>query len=240
MYEAKLIQNLDIDNNLILNVRLELSPNLTQGVDKLGKFGINSVGAFVYVAGYNNGVPVINNIKPYVAVPSIEGDETFLKITNDITNFKNGIALDIMKLINRIIKDGEEPLENSTWSSQKITQELALVYSTPVLDEANIIVGLTDEDLNTLYPAANVNDSFYSIVNNIEYTKISASEWKSNSIVQLPVNDFKADAYFVNDLNPAPTSSTDTGTKGEIRYTADYIYLCVATDTWKRSPLETF
>ena len=35
----------------------------------------------------------------------------------------------------------------------------------------------------------------------------------------------------------APTSETDPGTAGEIRYDADYIYICVATNTWKRSAL---
>jgi hypothetical protein len=32
-------------------------------------------------------------------------------------------------------------------------------------------------------------------------------------------------------------ASTDTGTTGQISYDANYIYICTATDTWKRSPL---
>lgn len=39
---------------------------------------------------------------------------------------------------------------------------------------------------------------------------------------------------------PAPASSADTGEAGQIAYDADYIYLCVATDTWKRVALEAF
>jgi len=38
----------------------------------------------------------------------------------------------------------------------------------------------------------------------------------------------------------APTSSSSTGLQGEIRYDSNYIYVCIATDTWKRSPLTTF
>jgi hypothetical protein len=38
----------------------------------------------------------------------------------------------------------------------------------------------------------------------------------------------------------APTSATDTGTAGEIRYDADFIYICIATDTWKRAPIATW
>jgi len=41
-------------------------------------------------------------------------------------------------------------------------------------------------------------------------------------------------------LNTAPASSTDTGTTGEIRITANYIYVCIATNTWVRSALTTF
>jgi hypothetical protein len=41
----------------------------------------------------------------------------------------------------------------------------------------------------------------------------------------------------LSDLNTAPTSSSDTGTKGEIRFTADFVYVCIALDTWVRSQL---
>ena len=41
-------------------------------------------------------------------------------------------------------------------------------------------------------------------------------------------------------LNTAVTNSDDNGTPGEIRFTADYIYVCVADDTWKRVALSTW
>jgi len=41
-------------------------------------------------------------------------------------------------------------------------------------------------------------------------------------------------------LNVAPASATAAGTLGEIRYTADYIYVCTATNTWKRTALSTW
>jgi len=46
--------------------------------------------------------------------------------------------------------------------------------------------------------------------------------------------------YRVAALQTAPASATATGATGEIRYTSDYIYICVATNTWKRSPLSTW
>ena len=41
-------------------------------------------------------------------------------------------------------------------------------------------------------------------------------------------------------LNTAPASATATGTLGSIKFTADHIYVCVATNTWKRVAIATF
>ena len=37
-----------------------------------------------------------------------------------------------------------------------------------------------------------------------------------------------------------PTSASDTGTAGDIAYDSNYVYICVATNTWKRSALSTW
>jgi len=37
-----------------------------------------------------------------------------------------------------------------------------------------------------------------------------------------------------------PASATDTGTTGEICWDANYVYVCTATNTWKRSALSTW
>lgn len=34
-----------------------------------------------------------------------------------------------------------------------------------------------------------------------------------------------------------PASSTATGAAGDLAYDTDYLYVCVATDTWRRFPL---
>ena len=38
----------------------------------------------------------------------------------------------------------------------------------------------------------------------------------------------------------APTTASSSGTAGDIRYDADYVYICIATDTWKRAALATW
>jgi len=38
----------------------------------------------------------------------------------------------------------------------------------------------------------------------------------------------------------APASASATGLKNQIAYDDDYIYVCIATDTWKRAALSTW
>ena len=41
-------------------------------------------------------------------------------------------------------------------------------------------------------------------------------------------------------LGTAPASATAAGNVGTVIYTADYIYVCTATNTWKRTALTTW
>ena len=38
----------------------------------------------------------------------------------------------------------------------------------------------------------------------------------------------------------APSSATDTGTPGDIRYDSSYVYICISNNTWKRAALTTW
>jgi hypothetical protein len=49
-----------------------------------------------------------------------------------------------------------------------------------------------------------------------------------------------ATQYKVSALNTAPATATSTGTLGEIRYTSDFIYVCIATNTWRRTALTSW
>lgn len=49
-----------------------------------------------------------------------------------------------------------------------------------------------------------------------------------------------SDSYNLISLNTAPATTSSTGTLGEIRYTSTHMYLCTATDTWKRVALSTW
>lgn len=41
-------------------------------------------------------------------------------------------------------------------------------------------------------------------------------------------------------ISTPPASASDTGVAGSIRYDDNYLYVCIATNTWKRCPLVTW
>ena len=48
---------------------------------------------------------------------------------------------------------------------------------------------------------------------------------------------------FINgsvNLVPVPTTSASNGTAGQVAASATFLYLCVATNTWRRVALSTF
>jgi hypothetical protein len=64
-------------------------------------------------------------------------------------------------------------------------------------------------------------------VKNILYIDRSSGKSTFNFEVSAPT-------YKVTDLETFPTDPQAAGNKGDIRYSANYIYLCVNTNTWKR------
>ena len=68
----------------------------------------------------------------------------------------------------------------------------------------------------------------------------TGGHFRANSTGGVALRLESSKSAIVTNFNTAPSSSTDTGTTGEIRFTTDYIYICVATNTWKRIALSTW
>ena len=71
------------------------------------------------------------------------------------------------------------------------------------------------------------------------YDGVTATGLEANRR-DLLARNVTASQFKLNALNTAPASATATGVLGEIRYDANYMYVCVATNTWKRSALTTW
>lgn len=88
-----------------------------------------------------------------------------------------------------------------------------------------------------------------TITDTTGYTEFSGSIYDTDVSQSLRITTLESGSGFVNitaeqynlsSLNTPPSSSTDTGSLGEVRISSDYIYVCVSSNTWKRSALTTW
>ncbi|USN97118.1 MAG: hypothetical protein H6797_00725 [Candidatus Nomurabacteria bacterium] len=63
----------------------------------------------------------------------------------------------------------------------------------------------------------------------IRLTTNNFSRWKGQHLTRLSTTNV-----------PPPATASSPGVKGQIAYDTDYIYTCIDTDTWKRSPLSSW
>jgi len=59
-----------------------------------------------------------------------------------------------------------------------------------------------------------------------------------NNLINAVLNILTTDGYL--DTSNVPASASATGTAGTITYNATHIYICTATDTWKRVAIATW
>lgn len=72
---------------------------------------------------------------------------------------------------------------------------------------------------------------------------VGASVWLTvagGNLGNITADDITADAFNLTALQSAPASASATGTVGEVRWTAGFVYLCTATDTWVRVAIATW
>lgn len=69
---------------------------------------------------------------------------------------------------------------------------------------------------------------------------ILGTVWCDTTTNLLYLNDGAADLQIVVLNDAAPSSATDTGTAGQWAADDDYLYHCIATDTWVRSAFATW
>lgn len=60
-----------------------------------------------------------------------------------------------------------------------------------------------------------------------------------NDITAIVNPDLVIDSLVISNSEP-PTNATAIGTTGQVTWDAEYIYVCIATNTWKRSSIVTW
>lgn len=89
-----------------------------------------------------------------------------------------------------------------------------------IIADSDTSVQVDDDNANIVSKINNSN----VIVTTSSSTTISGSILGTGSVASITAS--------------TPSSSSDTGTKGEISYDSSYVYICVDTDTWIRSSIQ--
>lgn len=222
-----------------------------------------------HVLGYNGTLWVNKTIAELGGVPSTR-TITINGVSQDLTenrewNFSPNLDPLEFDVNNRTVwNNGPGNIESNTFFGQNTTgsgasnQDIHITsYGSNVLPfgngPRNTAVG---SEINThpwatattdgVFMGYNIRPSTSSVNEILIGNNISGTD--SNSVVlgntlitktrlrgQVYMGSIKLDA-----MNTAPASATDTGTVGEIRYTATHIYVCTATNTWVRTALDTW
>jgi hypothetical protein len=89
-----------------------------------------------------------------------------------------------------------------------------------------------------VFEIASASTAFFNVFST---GNVSVNNTTDDTVNRLQVTgSVKADQYRLSALNTAPASATATGTLGEIRWDANFMYVCTATNTWKRSAIATW
>ena len=99
-----------------------------------------------------------------------------------------------------------------------------------IIDSLNTVVSSSSADWNDATSDSLSAENVYVSGNIVAENCITAGAGLSSTEI------------FLNhpNSNSTPSTSSSTGASGEVRWDADYLYICIATDTWKRSGLNTW
>lgn len=84
-----------------------------------------------------------------------------------------------------------------------------------------------------------INESLSVIINDIRSAiqNIDGSGGEAGDVLFNNGTDFVPTPVSEAIWSPVPTSATDPGTAGQIAYDNDFFYVCIATNTWRRTAL---
>lgn len=117
--------------------------------------------------------------------------------------------------------------------SDKVSSQFATVEEGVNLPTGNLGLGVSAPAAKISLPEAAGASGGIKFGSDVTLYRSAADVLKTDDAIS-------ADQFKINGLNTAPASSTALGALGEIRITADYIYVCTGMNTWKRAALSTF
>lgn len=109
-----------------------------------------------------------------------------------------------------------------------------------IINSGNGIIGLYNTAINDFnrLQFGGTTSSFPSLKRNGTAIQVRLAD--DSGFTGIEASTITGTQYRLSALNTAPSSASDTGTLGEIRVDANYIYICTATNTWKRVAIATW
>lgn len=119
-----------------------------------------------------------------------------------------------------------------------------ITSGTPGNANATVTITVNSNTPAVLYyyenTTAGAGGKITKVVEGIVYVDGKMGIKQSTPTTELEVNGTTKTSSLIVSSSSPPASSTTTGVKGTITYNNDYLYICIATDTWKRVALDTF
>ena len=92
------------------------------------------------------------------------------------------------------------------------------------------------QSIKILDTASNVESNFFAGYLSASYKGTQTLKWR----IRKDGKFYLGSDSFVLPTAKTPATAGATGTQGEIAWDANYMYVCVATDTWKRTAISTW
>jgi hypothetical protein len=216
-----------------------------------------------YVTGVTSGIQAQLNTKSPIASPTFTGTVTIPSLTLGGTaitatgtelNYVDGVTSDIQTQI-----DAKMPLAGGTFTgavtfnnniSARFGSSFDLIINSDGTDSF-----ITEQGSGSLFIKSNgagivfrnsTGANYVSMLESTGEAKLfhisggTATQRLATSTLGIDVNGTTETDKLRITTSSAPSSATDTGTVGEIAWDANYIYVCVGTNTWKRVAISTW
>jgi hypothetical protein len=184
--------------------------------------GVNSV----VVGGYNNSAEGANS------VVFAGNNNTALGVASSVSSGFNNLASGTMSTVSGGI--GNEAKSYGEW--------VGGLYSSNYLPLSTTGFETTDRLFSIGNGTSNLNRSDAFI---LQKNGLATLPNVTTSLITQGSNKAIVTKEYINEncllfSTIAPLSATDTGSVGQIRYTNNFIYICIATNTWVRKIAETW
>ena len=115
-----------------------------------------------------------------------------------------------------------------------------LLTTDVILSKAGVDVTATYTTVGSLNTTSYLELKGVTISSELKWMVIKEDTFAVRELEKKRFDSISSSSYFLSALNVAPASSTATGTTGEVRIDANHIYICTATNSWKRTALTTW